>query len=74
MWARRALAWGLPRQFDQSTRRPPSFSLEFTIVPISDAEGRLVGMAAILRDVTSRFEELKTLRRRLAERDRDGAN
>jgi PAS domain S-box-containing protein len=49
-------------------------SLEFTIVPIGDAEGRLVGMAAILRDVTSRFEELKTLRRRLAERDQGDAN
>jgi PAS domain S-box-containing protein len=42
-------------------------SLEFTIVPLRDTEGRMTGMAAILRDVTSRFEELKMLRRRLAE-------
>lgn len=42
-------------------------SLEFTVVPLPDAEGRMAGIAAILRDVTARFEELKTLRRRLAE-------
>ena len=37
-------------------------SLEFTIVPLKDAEGRMTGMVATLRDVTARFEELKTLR------------
>ncbi len=42
-------------------------SLEFTIVPLRDAAGRMEGMAAILRDVTKRFEELRSLRRRLAE-------
>jgi PAS fold len=42
-------------------------SLEFTVVPLRDAEDRIAGIAAILRDVTARFEELKTLRRRLAE-------
>ena len=41
-------------------------SVEFTIVPIRDAAGAMTGMAAILRDVTARFEELRTLRRRLA--------
>lgn len=41
-------------------------SVEFTIVPIHDAAGAMTGMAAILRDVTARFEELRTLRRRLA--------
>ena len=41
-------------------------SIEFTIVPLTDAEGRMSGMVATLRDVTARFEELKTLRRRLA--------
>ena len=48
-------------------------SLEFTIVPLTDADGRTTGMAAVLRDITSRYEELKTLRRRLAERDHDPA-
>ena len=41
-------------------------SVEFTIVPMRDAGGAMVGMAAILRDVTARFEELRALRRRLA--------
>lgn len=45
-------------------------SLEFTIVPLTNADGQMVGMAAILRDITSRYEELKMLRRRLAELDR----
>lgn len=40
-------------------------SVEFTIVPMRDASGAMVGMAAILRDVTARFEELRSLRRRL---------
>jgi PAS domain S-box-containing protein len=42
-------------------------SLEFTIVPLHDADGHMTGMVAVLRDVTARFEELKTLRRQLAE-------
>jgi PAS domain S-box-containing protein len=41
-------------------------SLEFTIVPLRDAAGRMEGMAAVLRDVTRRFEELRALRRELA--------
>ena len=41
-------------------------SLEFTIVPLRDGSGRLTGMAAILRDVTTRFNELQTLRKKLA--------
>lgn len=42
-------------------------SLEFTIVPIRGEDGRIEGMAAILRDVTRRFEELRAIRRELAE-------
>ena len=42
-------------------------SLEFTIVPLRGPDGRVEGLAAILRDVTGRFEELRALRRRLAE-------
>jgi len=40
-------------------------SLEFTIVPLLGADGRLKGMGAVLRDVTARFEELRKLRNRL---------
>lgn len=43
-------------------------SVEFTIIPLKDTDGRMEGMAAIMRDVTKRFEEMRALRRRLAER------
>ena len=41
-------------------------SVEFTIVPFTGEAGQIIGIAAIMRDVTARFEELRTLRRRLA--------
>jgi PAS domain S-box-containing protein len=43
-------------------------SIEFTILPFRDDAGRMEGIAAILRDVTVRFEETQALRRQLAER------
>jgi PAS domain S-box-containing protein len=48
-------------------------SVEFTIILLHDAERRVSGMAAILRDVTTRFEELRRLKRELAQRRSDGA-
>jgi PAS domain S-box-containing protein len=45
-------------------------SLEFTIVAFTDPAGRMRGIGAILRDVTVRFAELRTLRKQLAERGR----
>ena len=41
-------------------------SLEFTIVPLRDGSGGLTGMGAVLRDVTTRFNELQALRKKLA--------
>jgi PAS domain S-box-containing protein len=41
-------------------------SVEFTIVPFSGDDGRISGIAAIMRDVTARFEELRDLRKQLA--------
>jgi PAS domain S-box-containing protein len=41
-------------------------SVEFTILPFHDDAGRMIGIAAILRDATARFDELKALRRQLA--------
>lgn len=41
-------------------------SIEFTVLPVRDDAGRMLGIAAFLRDVTSRFEELRALRRELA--------
>ena len=43
-------------------------SLEFTTVPLRGEDGSLKGMGAILRDVTARFEELRSLRQRAAGR------
>ncbi|HWV96036.1 MAG TPA: PAS domain S-box protein [Xanthobacteraceae bacterium] len=42
-------------------------SVEFTIVMLKDAHGQMAGTAAILRDVTRQFEELRRLRRQLAD-------
>ncbi|WP_201861273.1 PAS domain-containing protein [Microvirga soli] len=42
-------------------------SLEFTIVPLKDEEGQMQGLAAVMRDVTSRFEEIRALKQKLAE-------
>jgi PAS domain S-box-containing protein len=39
-------------------------SIEFTIVPLKDDAGAMTGLAAILRDVTARFEEMRALRQR----------
>jgi PAS domain S-box-containing protein len=41
-------------------------SVEFTIVMLRDAGGAVVGIAAILRDVSKTFEELRRLRRQAA--------
>jgi PAS domain S-box-containing protein len=43
-------------------------SVEFTIVPFTDDAGRMTGIAAIMRDITARFDELRALRKELAER------
>lgn len=43
-------------------------SIEFTIFPYRDTDGSLLGVGAILRDVTKRFEETKALRRAAATR------
>lgn len=42
-------------------------SVEFTIVPIHDERGAMSGMVAVLRDVSKRFEEVRALRRELAQ-------
>ena len=49
-------------------------SVEFTIVLLHDGERKPVGIAAILRDVTKRFEEARELRRQLTESRDRGVN
>lgn len=41
-------------------------SVEFSIIPFRDSSGEITGIAAIMRDVTARFEEMKALRNELA--------
>jgi PAS domain S-box-containing protein len=41
-------------------------SLEFTIVPVRDETSQMIGMVAIMRDVTARFEEMRALREKIA--------
>jgi PAS domain S-box-containing protein len=41
-------------------------SIEFTVVPFADDAGRMTGIAAIMRDGTARFEEMRALRKELA--------
>jgi PAS domain S-box-containing protein len=43
-----------------------ALSIEFTIMMLRDAGGGIIGIAALLRDVTRRFEEVRALRRQLA--------
>ncbi len=43
-------------------------SVEFSIIPFKDSGGTIVGMAAIMRDVTKQFEEIKALRKQAAAR------
>ena len=50
------------------TKDGRTISVEFTVTPIADRDGKLLGIAAILRDATRRFEEMKALRRQLAGR------
>ena len=42
-------------------------SVEFTIILLRDKEDRPAGTVALLRDVTTRFEETRKLRRELAD-------
>jgi PAS domain S-box-containing protein len=42
-------------------------SLEFTIMPLRDGAGELTGLAAIMRDVTKRYEEMRALKQKIAE-------
>jgi PAS domain S-box-containing protein len=43
-----------------------TISVEFTIVPLQSS-GQMIGMVAIMRNVTRRFDEMRALKRKLAE-------
>jgi PAS domain S-box-containing protein len=44
-----------------------ALSIAFTVALLHSAEGTLTGIAAVIRDETSRFQEDRNLRKRLAE-------
>ena len=44
-------------------------SVEFTILPFHDRTGHVLGIAATLRDVTRRYEKVKSVRKSAAARD-----
>jgi PAS domain S-box-containing protein len=81
-WAgyRRTMATGKSRYGEGDMLSVPAvdkngrtISVEFTVVPLTDESGTMIGMAAIMRDVTKRFEEVRTLKRRLAEATKSSA-
>ena len=47
-----------------------TISVEFTIVPLKSHEGQMSGIIAIMRDVSRRFEEVRALRRKLADAEK----
>ena len=49
------------------TREGARISVEFTIVLLRDGTQAVTGTVAVMRDVTKRFEEVRELKRRLAE-------
>jgi PAS domain S-box-containing protein len=44
-----------------------TISVEFTVTPIKGGAGQLIGMAAVMRDVTKQFQEMRALKRNLDE-------
>ena len=49
------------------TKEGRRISVEFNVVLLKDAEGRVLGIAACMQDVTARWERDKALRAHLAE-------
>ena len=45
-----------------------TISVQFTIAPIKGETGKLIGMAAVMRDVTKQFQEMSALKRKHDER------
>lgn len=70
---RKSMATGITRYGRQVLAVPAlrkdgtRISIEFTIVILKDPRGAVLGAAAIIRDVTARWEEQRALKQRLAE-------
>lgn len=48
------------------TKDGSQISVEFTIIPLRSKTDELVGLAAIMRDVTTRYQEMRALKQKLA--------
>jgi PAS domain S-box-containing protein len=73
---RRVMAGGVSRYKDGDLLSVPGIRqdganlfIEFTITTLRRDDGELTGLVAILRDATERFEQIRALKRQLAERD-----
>ena len=49
-------------------------SVEFTVVPLKNEAEQMIGMAAIIRDVTARYNEMRGLKQALADVGRTATN
>jgi PAS domain S-box-containing protein len=49
-------------------------SVEFTMILIPDHQGRILGVAAIIRDVSARWEKDRAMQRRLADLEAQGGD
>jgi PAS domain S-box-containing protein len=47
-------------------RSGTTLSIEFTVLPLKDSSGAMAAIAAIMRDVTKRFAEIRALKQKLA--------
>jgi PAS domain S-box-containing protein len=69
---RRVMAGGATRYARELLKVPAlrrdgtRISLEFTVVPLQGASGEILGVGAIIRDVTERWHQERALRERLA--------
>jgi PAS domain S-box-containing protein len=75
---RRVMATGVSRYAKELLAVPglkkdaSRISLEFTITLVKDDEGAVLGAAALIRDVTARWQRDQELKRRLAELEGQG--
>ncbi len=51
-------------------KKGTTLSIEFTVVPLKSAAGDMIGIVAVMRDTTRRFEEVRALRRKLADAEK----
>ena len=76
---RRVIETGVSRYGEGELLSVPSLrkdgkriSVEFTIVTLRNEMGTITGLAAVMRDVTTRFNEMKDLRQKLAQAGQSG--